>query len=94
MTIYNLRFHQWVKRLIGIVTALCHCYNTKSELALPSKINQPHNIRNYIDMIDWNLVAKIAGGGFGMTVLVLAILWLVIWLIGFVIRRRAKKDID
>ena len=61
---------------------------------LPPKINQPHNIRNYIDMIDWNLVAKIAGGGFGMTVLVLAILWLVIWLIGFVIRRRAKKDTD
>ena len=43
-------------------------------------------------MIDWNLVAKIAGGGFGLTVLVLAILWLVIWLIGFVIQRKAKRD--
>jgi len=45
-------------------------------------------------MIDWNLVAKIAGGGFGSTVLVLAILCIVIWLIGFVIQRRAKKGRD
>jgi Na+-transporting methylmalonyl-CoA/oxaloacetate decarboxylase gamma subunit len=43
-------------------------------------------------MIDWELVAKIAGGGFGSTLLVLAILSIVIWLIGFVMRRRAPRD--
>jgi Na+-transporting methylmalonyl-CoA/oxaloacetate decarboxylase gamma subunit len=43
-------------------------------------------------MIDWGLVAEIAGGGFGSTLLVLAILCIVIWLIGFVIQRRAKKE--
>jgi len=41
-------------------------------------------------MIDWSLIAKIAGGGFGVTILVLVILCLVIWLIGFVIQRRSK----
>ena len=43
-------------------------------------------------MIDWNLVREIAGGGFGATLLVLAILCIVVWLIGLVIRRRATKD--
>jgi len=43
-------------------------------------------------MIDWGLVAKIAGGGFGSTLLVLAILCVVIWLIGFVMQRRGRKD--
>jgi Na+-transporting methylmalonyl-CoA/oxaloacetate decarboxylase gamma subunit len=43
-------------------------------------------------MIDWNLVREIAGGGFGSTLLVLAILCIVVWLIGLVIRRRATKD--
>jgi Na+-transporting methylmalonyl-CoA/oxaloacetate decarboxylase gamma subunit len=43
-------------------------------------------------MIDWGLIAKIAGGGFGSTLIILAILCIVIWLIGFVIRRRAPKD--
>jgi Na+-transporting methylmalonyl-CoA/oxaloacetate decarboxylase gamma subunit len=43
-------------------------------------------------MIDWELIAKIAGGGFGSTLLVLAILCIVIWLIGLVVRRRAAKD--
>jgi Na+-transporting methylmalonyl-CoA/oxaloacetate decarboxylase gamma subunit len=45
-------------------------------------------------MIDWALVAKIAGGGFGSTLIILAILCIVIWLIGFVIRRRAPGDKD
>jgi Na+-transporting methylmalonyl-CoA/oxaloacetate decarboxylase gamma subunit len=45
-------------------------------------------------MIDWGSVKEIAGGGFGTTLLVLAILCIVIWLIGFVIRRRATKDKD
>ena len=38
-------------------------------------------------MIDWNLVARIAGGGFGVTILVLIILSLVIWIVGRVIQR-------
>ena len=45
-------------------------------------------------MIDWGLVAKIAGGGFGSTLITLAILFVVIWLIGFVIRKRAPRDKD
>jgi len=45
-------------------------------------------------MIDWGLVAKIAGGGFGSTLLVLVILSIVIWLIGFVMRRRAQRAKD
>jgi len=45
-------------------------------------------------MIDWGLVAKIAGGGFGSTLLVLVILTIVIWLIGFVMRRRGRKAND
>jgi Na+-transporting methylmalonyl-CoA/oxaloacetate decarboxylase gamma subunit len=45
-------------------------------------------------MIDWELVTKIAGGGFGSTLLIMAILCIVIWLIGFVIQRRAPRDKD
>jgi Na+-transporting methylmalonyl-CoA/oxaloacetate decarboxylase gamma subunit len=45
-------------------------------------------------MIDWGLVAKIAGGGYGSTLLVLVILSIVIWLIGFVMRRRGRKAND
>ena len=46
-------------------------------------------------MTDWNLVAKIAGGGFGLTILVLVILSLVAWVVGLVIqktRRERKED--
>jgi len=42
-------------------------------------------------MIDWELVAKIAGGGFGSTLIILAILCIVIWLIGLVAQRRARR---
>jgi len=42
--------------------------------------------------MDWELIAKIAGGGFGSTLLILAILCIVVWLIGLVVRRRAPKD--
>jgi Na+-transporting methylmalonyl-CoA/oxaloacetate decarboxylase gamma subunit len=45
-------------------------------------------------MIDWELVAKIAGGGFGSTLLVLVILSIVIWLIGLVMQRRARRAKD
>ena len=45
-------------------------------------------------MIDWNLVAKIAGGGFGLTILVLVILSLVAWVVGLVIQKtiRGRKE--
>ena len=42
-------------------------------------------------MIDWNLVAKIAGGGFAVTILVLVILSLVAWVMGLVVQRTAKE---
>jgi flagellar biogenesis protein FliO len=43
-------------------------------------------------MIDWVLVAKISGGGFGSTLIVLAIICTVIWLIGLAIQKRAPKN--
>ena len=42
-------------------------------------------------MIDWGLVAKIAGGGFGTTILVLIILAVVAWLVGLVVQRTVKE---
>ncbi len=43
-------------------------------------------------MIDWGLVVKIAGGGFGVTVLVLVILSLVAWVVGLIIQRTVKES--
>jgi Na+-transporting methylmalonyl-CoA/oxaloacetate decarboxylase gamma subunit len=43
-------------------------------------------------MIDWNLVAKIAGGGFGMVFFILAILALVVWITGLGVRKFSKTD--
>ena len=45
-------------------------------------------------MIDWGLVAKIAGGGFGVTILVLVILSLVAWIIGLVVQKTAKPTTE
>ena len=42
-------------------------------------------------MGNWNLLAKIAGGGFGLTVLVLVILSLVAWAVGLVIQKAGRK---
>ena len=42
-------------------------------------------------MVDWNLVAKIAGGGFGVTILVLIILSLTAWIMGLVIQKTQAK---
>lgn len=36
-------------------------------------------------MTDWSLVAKIAGGGFGVTILALAILYVVAWIVGLIV---------
>ena len=43
-------------------------------------------------MVDWNLVTKIAGGGFGVTILVLVILSLIVWIVGLVIQTIQAKD--
>ena len=43
-------------------------------------------------MIDWDLVAKVAGGGFGITILVLLILSLVAWIVGIVLQRIMTKS--
>jgi len=42
-------------------------------------------------MVDWNLVAKVAGGGFGVTILVLTIVVISVWLIGLAIQRHVTK---
>ncbi len=42
-------------------------------------------------MIDWNLVAEVAGGGFGITILVLIILSLIAWLVGLVMQKTKAK---
>ena len=42
-------------------------------------------------MVDWNLVAKIAGGGFGVTILVLLILSLIAWIVGLLIQKFQAK---
>ena len=41
-------------------------------------------------MIDWGLVATVAGGGFGTTIFVLVILALMAWIVGLVVQRVAK----
>jgi len=43
-------------------------------------------------MIDWDLVAKVAGGGFGLTILVLLILSLIAWIVGMVLQRITAKS--
>ena len=47
-------------------------------------------------MIEWDKVAEIAGGGFGMTFFVLIVLALIVWIIGLVLQRisRGKKEGD
>ena len=42
-------------------------------------------------MIDWNIVANVAGGGFGVTILVLIILSLIAWIVGLVIQKVQAK---
>lgn len=41
--------------------------------------------------MDWSLVAKVAGGGFGVTILVLLILAVISWVVGLIIRRTVAK---
>jgi len=42
-------------------------------------------------MIDWSLVAKIAGGGFGVTILTLAILYVAAWIVGLIVQKTKAK---
>jgi len=41
--------------------------------------------------MDWSLAAKIAGGGFGVTIFVLLVLAVVSWVVGLIIRKTAAK---
>ncbi len=45
-------------------------------------------------MIDWDIVAKVAGGGFGLAILVMIILALVAWIVGLVIQKTAKTTTE
>jgi Na+-transporting methylmalonyl-CoA/oxaloacetate decarboxylase gamma subunit len=45
-------------------------------------------------MIDWGLVGEIAGGGYGLGILVLAVLALVIWIIGLIVQKTAKTTTE
>ena len=42
-------------------------------------------------MTDWELVARIAGGGFGIVILVLAILTAAVWLVNQIARKFPEK---
>jgi len=41
-------------------------------------------------MIDWTLVAKIAGGGYGITIFVLVVLSLAAWILGLIVQKTTK----
>ena len=43
-------------------------------------------------MIDWAIVGKVAGGGYGITILVLVILSLAAWIQGLIIQKTAKTN--
>lgn len=45
-------------------------------------------------MIDWAQLARVAGGGFGVTFLVLVVLSAAIWLTGLLVRRFETKGED
>jgi amino acid permease len=41
-------------------------------------------------MIEWNIVAKVAGGGFGTTIFVLVIIALFAWVVGLIVQKTSK----
>jgi len=43
-------------------------------------------------MIDWGLVGKVSGGGFGVTIFVLTLLSIIVWLVGLVTREPDTPD--
>jgi Na+-transporting methylmalonyl-CoA/oxaloacetate decarboxylase gamma subunit len=42
--------------------------------------------------MDWGLIAKIAGGGFGIVMLVLAILTAAVWIVSLVAQKFPEKS--
>jgi Na+-transporting methylmalonyl-CoA/oxaloacetate decarboxylase gamma subunit len=42
--------------------------------------------------MDWGLIAEIAGGGFGVTILVLVILSLAAWIVGLIVQKTGAKS--
>ena len=47
---------------------------------------------NDAKIMDWGLIAKIAGGGFGIVMLVLAILTAAVWIVSLVARKFPEKS--
>jgi Na+-transporting methylmalonyl-CoA/oxaloacetate decarboxylase gamma subunit len=45
-------------------------------------------------MTDWGLVAEIAGGGFGVTILALIILSLAAWIVGLIVQKAKAKPTE
>lgn len=45
-------------------------------------------------MIDWGLVVKVAGGGFGVTIFVLTILSVIIWLMSLITREKPEEKAE
>jgi hypothetical protein len=43
-------------------------------------------------MIDWGIIAKIAGGGFGVTIFVLVVILLAAWLMGLAVQKFGTKS--
>jgi len=43
-------------------------------------------------MIEWDLVAKIAGGGYGVSILVLIVLAIVAWIMSLIIQKTRAKE--
>ena len=41
-------------------------------------------------MFDWGIVARVAGGGFGTTIVVLVVLCVIAWVIGLILKRTTK----
>jgi len=41
--------------------------------------------------MDWGLIGKIAGGGFGVTILVLVILSLAAWIVGLIVQKTGAR---
>lgn len=54
----------------------------------------PLNEETVLADIDWNLVAKVAGAGYGLTFLILIMLALCTWLTGAVIQRTGHTDTE
>jgi hypothetical protein len=42
-------------------------------------------------MIDWGIIAKVAGGGYGTTIAVLVILSLIAWIVGLAVQKAQAK---